>query len=315
MITSKESAQLIAEATPAACEEINKFSRTVLRTRGGRLGSGMGSLLEALWGYYINKTLLNEGGEAAACEVAWLDDHEYNDFACIHRDQEWIKSKRQGELLRIEAKSMNTGADESKGHFDEIDGHLNSWDLLLVLVWSWDPCDKYRVYPHIRDHFIGPAKQVANLRDVLHLARGGTFVIQGNCPDKCSLKKCPHIGEPLNAAGKRERNTGPSSRRPSQNVSFAANFGGLVRMLKTDSENARAELRTIRKKSNVAHQYVSFIHRNFPKEERNQYKTSEWVSVAKSSGVDPGNLTKDELIEEIRKSVKKYQDKLRKLPS
>ena len=41
----------------------------------------MGTLLEALWGYYVNQVLLNEGGEAAACEIGWLAGHEYNDFA------------------------------------------------------------------------------------------------------------------------------------------------------------------------------------------------------------------------------------------
>jgi hypothetical protein len=143
----------------------------------------MGGLLEALWGYYINQALLKIGDEAAECEIAWLSDHEYNDFACILRDQNWLSATRIGELFRIEAKSMNSGVDESKGHFDELVVHLQEWDLLLVLIWSWDVADEFRVYPHIRDFFIGRVVPIALLRDRLHIARGGTFVSRVNCPD------------------------------------------------------------------------------------------------------------------------------------
>ena len=129
-----------------------------------------------LWGYYTNQVLLNEAGEAAACEIGWLADQEYNDFACLLQGHPWTQADRTGELLRIEAKSMNAGAEESKAHFEELYGNLAPWDLLLVLVWSWDPADHFRVYPHILDHYIGFARSVAMLRDALHLARGGFFV-------------------------------------------------------------------------------------------------------------------------------------------
>jgi hypothetical protein len=154
MIQPVQAAHAVIAATPSVCEEINQFSKEVLRTRGGRVGSGMGTLLEALWGYYTNKVLHQSKGDASLCEIGWLSDHEYNDFACVTRNAPWEQATKLGELFRIEAKSMNAGADESKAHFDELVTNLADYDLLLVLVWSWDPVDDLRVYPRIRDHFI-----------------------------------------------------------------------------------------------------------------------------------------------------------------
>ncbi len=259
----------------------------------------MGTLLEGLWGYYVNQVLFNEGGQAAACEIGWLADQEYNDFACVLRDRPWRQADRTGELLRVEAKSMNAGADESKAHFDELYANLDLLDLLLVLVWSWDPADKFRVYPHIRDHYIGSARSVAELRDALHRARGGTFVDRHSCPEGCPPKDCPHHGEPLNSSGKRERLSGPPSTRPSSLVSYAANFGGLVRMLKTESTPARQRFRQIRARDDSAHAYISFIHRNYPTEERNQYLTAEWKMVAARLGIAVAGLGKDQLVARI----------------
>lgn len=313
MITPKDAAATVMQATSIACQKINEFSNSVLKTRGGRLGSGMGGLLEALWGYYINSTLSNEGGKAAECEISWLSDHEYNDFACIYRDKPWTPSTKEGELFRIEAKSMNVGVDESKGHFDEISIHLNQWDLLVVLVWSWEYIDKVRVSPRIKDFFIGPAKDVAYLRDQLHLARGGTFVDKFNCPDKCKPDECRHHGEPLNANKKRERLSGPKTTRPSANVAYAANFGGLVRMLKTDSERARTIFRKVRKENDVAHEFISFIHRNFVNEEKNQYTFDEWKNIAKAAKIDTTGKSKMELIDQVKLLLPDYQDKLRNL--
>jgi hypothetical protein len=260
-MTPQEAAFALKNATGRACEKINDFSQSVFRTRGGRLGSGMGILLEALWGYYINVELENE---AALCEVGWVPGHEYNDFACVQRDQEWIPSSRTGELLRVEAKSMNTEADESKGHFDELISRLGVWDLLLVLAWSWNLAgDGIRLYPHIHDYFIDSARSIALLRDGLHLARKGSFVDRSNCPDHCLPELCKHHGEPLNSAGKRERRSGPISCRP-EDSSYAANFGGLVRMVKTRGQAARGVLTDACATDPVAEAYVAFIHRNFP---------------------------------------------------
>lgn len=274
----------------------------------------MGAFLEALWGYYINQALQGEEGEvAAACEIGWLASHEYNDFACIRRDEVWDPTNKTGELLRIEAKSMNAGAEESKAHFDELFEKLGEWDLLLVLVWGWQTADdNIRVYPQILDHFIGPARSIAALRDHLHIARNGSFVNRAVCPDGCDQDLCTHHGEPLNANGKRERISGPYSRRPSDKVSYASNFGGLVRMLKTESQEARQTFRTIRHTEAIAHEYISFIHRNFLKEEANQYQLTEWKELAHRLHISTQGLSKDQLIEKIRQTVPdNYRQQLR----
>jgi hypothetical protein len=303
---AEEAAWIIVSATKKACEDINTFSQKVLRTRGGRIGSGMGTLIEALWGYYVNQVLQHEN---TSLEIAWLSDHEYNDFACIQRDQKWETASKIGELFRVEAKSMNADAEESKGHFDELIANLNEWDLLLVIVWSWDFVDEYRVYPHIKDHFVGRAQSIAKLRDELHIARGGSFVNREKCPDECTPALCSHHGEPLNAHGKRERLSGPESTRPS-NVSYAANFGGLVRMLKTGSDEARHVLRRIRAIDPTAHNYISFIHRTFPDEERNQYLTTEWKRIAHKFDISTSGLSRDQVIAQIR-LLEGYQEHLR----
>lgn len=303
--------QTVIDLTPTVCANINLFSSDGFKTRGGRLGSGMGLLLEALWGYYMNQELDNLESDDDAVEIAWLPDNEYNDFACVFQERDWVPKDRIGELFRVEAKSMNLSADESKAHFDELEKNFKQDDLLLVLTWKWEELDKQRVYPKLIDSFVGQACKVAELRDALHLARGGSFVDKSSCPDGCDSQNCSHDGEPLNAAGKRERLSGPESLRPSAKVSFAANFGGLVRMLKTNSPEARGIFRQIRKDNETAHQYISFMHRNFPSEEKNQYLTEEWKEVAKKLGVDE-TLGIDEMISEIR-GQENYQEVLREL--
>lgn len=310
-LSPKEAASILIQDTPTAIEALNTFSQTAFRTRGGRLGSGMGSLLEALWVYFVNRALSNEGGEARQCEIAWLEDHEPNDFACVHRDADWIPGTRHGELFRVEAKSMNVSVDESKGHFTELQKSIGENDQLLVLMWKWEPVDEWRVYPKVIDFILCPAKPIAAVRDALHVARGGSFVAVGACPDDCSGDSCLHVGEPLNAAGIRERLSGPVSTRGA-NVSYANNFGGLVRMLKTQNAIAREELREIRKSDEVAHRFISFIHRNFPAEEANQYTAAEWQAVAKRANV-PLVQRKEDLIESIRATVPNYRELLRTL--
>lgn len=314
MNLSQAAARSVIEATPAACRKINEFTRKVLITRGGRIGSGMGSLLEALWGFFTNE-VMRENADWAAFELGWFSRHGYNDFAVIEHGAHWTPESHEGELVRVEAKSMNAMADESKGHFDELVKDLSEEDLLLVLVWSWDPAndaDKYRVYPHVRDHFVGPAVAIARLRDRLHLARGCSFVEEGKCPDKCADAKCVHFGEPLNAAGKRERLSGPLSCKPA-NVSYAANFGGLVRMLKTNSPPAKQVFRDARADDDVAHEYISFIHRNFPDEEVNQYSLDDWRDLARSVGVGATGASARQLRDQIKATDAGYQNLLRYL--
>lgn len=290
-----------------ACAEINRFAKDVLVSRGSRIGSGMGMLIEALWGYYMNRALEND-----MVEVGWFPEHQYNDFVCLEKYKTWNPETREGELFRLEVKSMNLDADESKGHFDVLQHELTPSDLLLIMVWKWESLDATHSVPKIIDHFIGNSIEIANLRDVLHFARGGAFVSKGNCPETCACDSiCKYHGEPLNAAGKRERLSGPESARPSAKVSYAANFGGLIRMLKTSSEQSRAVFRKIRRENDTAHNYISFIHRNFPFEEENQFTKEEWIAVARKSGIEPENLSKPELISAIRLANHDYREILR----
>ncbi|WP_144656897.1 hypothetical protein [Bacillus tropicus] len=288
----------IKEIQADAILAINNFCKEKIITRGGRVGSGMGTLLEALWGFNMNQILLKY--PEFNCEIAWFPDNEYNDFACIERDATWDPTSQRGELFRIEIKSMNRLADESKGHFDQIQQNLGKHDLLVVLVWSWKSDDGIRFSPYIDDFYINNAIDIAQLRDTLHIARGGTFVDGFNCPDRCSDTPCKHHGEALNANGKRERLSGPITTKP-PGSSHASNFGGLVRMLKTSNDNMRKVFRDIRSKDLAAHDYISFIHRNFPAEEVNQYTANEWKELAKKLGIGV-SLKKEENIYNIREN-------------
>ncbi len=125
----------IACLSNKACQRMNAFSSQILKTRGGRIGSGMGTLLEALWGYMMNQIILEETD--LDCEIAWFPDNQYNDFSCIRRDAVWDATTHAGEYFRIEAKSMNTGADESKAHFAALDSEIEQNDALLILIWEW----------------------------------------------------------------------------------------------------------------------------------------------------------------------------------
>jgi hypothetical protein len=179
-ITSANAVTLVHAEAGKALDALNAFSREAFRTRGGRLGSGMGSLLEALWVYFMNRTLHNEGGIAADCEIGWLEDNQPNDFACVLRDAAWKSTTREGELFRIEAKSMNASVDESKAHFTELVREMSVHDQLLLLIWKWTAVDDWRSCPAVTDYLLCPAQPVAKLRDILHIARGGSFVEGGS---------------------------------------------------------------------------------------------------------------------------------------
>lgn len=313
MPTPESTHSAIVKASVDACTKINAFAREVLHTRGGRIGSGMGTLLEALWGYFTNHGLSLAFKGEDQCELAWMYGHEYNDFACVLKSAEWDPATRKGELLRVETKSMVASADESKAHFDQIVKALADHDLMVVIVWDWTSIDEQRVCPQIRDHFVGPARPIAILRDELHKARGGSFVDASSCPDQCDPSVCPHDGEPLNERGKRERLSGPEATRVSRTVSYAANFGGMVRMLKTNSEAARRIFRDARLNDDVVHAYISFIHRNFPQEEANQYTAAEWKQLGELLGLQTSRLGKQELISQIREGYPGYEEQLRDL--
>jgi hypothetical protein len=289
---------------------INEFCCEVMKTRGGRIGSGMGSLLEALWGYEMNKVLTDNG--LNSCELAWFPGHQYHDFACVQTSRGWNPETGDGEFFRVEAKSMNSGADESKAHFDVLQAELDDYDALLLLVWSWVDIDEYHCCPQITDSFFGQAKPITQLRDALHLERGGSFVNGNACPDGCDIDDCSHKDEPLNEKSKRERLSGPQSTRPSANVSHSANFGGLVRMLKTRGESAKATFRELRRADSTIDAYISFIHKHFPSEEINHFSVSEWRRIGEQVGLNASGMSK----EDIRNNVienENYQQILRKI--
>jgi len=277
---------------------MNQFCAKVFRTRGGKIGSGMGGVLEALWGYYTNEWLRQLS--QSDIELAWFPDHQYHDFACVGANTAWDPATKKGELFRIEAKSMNKDADESKAHFDVLTDELDSFDALVLLVWRWKRFNKWRVTPFVIDVFFGSAKPVARLRDKLHEARGGSFVDRNSCPDACLPSLCAHHGEPLNKSGTRERISGPTTCKGPSTL-YAANFGGMIRMLKTNSADARESLRAERQRDDIAHRYVSFIHRSFPDEELSHYLAAEWQRLAAIVNV-PTNGSPKQLQKKVRLS-------------
>lgn len=234
-LSAHEAADKIKTSNLEVVRRINEFTEATFRTRGGRMGSGMGLLLEGLWGYHMSAVL-----EPYGIEIAWIADDQYNDYACTDVAEDWDPDTRAGELLRVEAKTMNLGAVEQKGHFAELISNIGDEDLLLVLVWRWTSTDStgLRVWPKVEDVFVDRARPLAELRDGLHLARGGSFVDRASCPDGCSPHLCQHHGEPLNSKRSRERRQGPQSTKPKGSES-GANFGGLKRMLATGNAAAR----------------------------------------------------------------------------
>jgi hypothetical protein len=257
---AEKAAEDVIAVTPAAVQNVNSFTKEIFHTRGGRIGSGMGSVVEALWGFHTNELL-----HSSDYELGWIYGHEYNDFACISSSEDWEPATRAGELFRVEVKSMVASADESKAHFDRLVREFDQNELLAVFLWDWTAVsDESRmVYPAILDYFVGLAIPVARLRDELHLGRGGTFVAANSCPDKCG-DKCTHIGEPLNAAGVRERRSGPSNARGA-NVSYAANFGGLLRMLGSRGSEGREILRRHYNSDATTARFLDFMSKNFPR--------------------------------------------------
>ena len=257
-------AEKIMSSTEAAIAEVNKFTEKVFRTRGGRIGSGMGSVIEALWGFYLNAVFARE--KELEYEMGWIYGHQYNDFACILSGEDWNPNDRAGELFRVEVKSMVASADESKAHFDRLQHEFDENELLAVFLWDWNPTaeNARTVYPAILDYFVGFALPIARLRDVLHEARGGSFVTAGACPDGCGAGNCPHIGEPLNTSGVRERRTGPKMSK-GRKASYAANFGGMLRMLGTNTEHGKMLLRKYHADDPTVARFIDFMARNFPR--------------------------------------------------
>ncbi len=226
----------------------------------------MGSVIEALWGFYLNGILKED--KNIPYELGWIYGHEYNDL-CILREEDWDPETKQGELFRIEVKSMVASADESKAHFDRLQHELAENELLAVFLWDWRVVNDQpkNVYPAILDHFVGYALPISQLRDALHLERGGSFIQEGNCPDGCTGQNCTHVGEPLNASGVRERRTGPESSK-GPHTSYAANFGGMLRMLGSRGKNGKVILKKQYASDPTKARFIDFMARHFPRIER-----------------------------------------------
>jgi hypothetical protein len=254
----------IITTTHVTVDAVNAFTEQVFHTRGGRIGSGMGSVIEALWGFHLNGILKKE--QDISYELGWIYGHEYNDFACILREEDWNPDTKEGELFRVEVKSMVASADEPKAHFDRLQHEFAENELLAVFLWDWKSINDQpkNVYPAILDYFVGYALPIAQLRDVLHLERGGSFIQKGNCPDGCAIHNCTHLGEPLNALGIRERRSGPESSK-GKSVSYAANFGGMLRMLGSRGKNGKDILKKEYDSDPTKARFIDFMARNFPR--------------------------------------------------
>jgi hypothetical protein len=255
-------AQTVIGLTSQSINKVNELTSSIFHTRGGRIGSGMGSVIEGVWGFCLNACLKQQN--IHEYKLGWIYGHTYNDFACVVSDEPWDPETKQGELFRIEAKSMVNSADESKAHFDRLSRELVPLDILAVFLWDWQRIKpgELTVYPAIVDAFVGRALPVAHLRDEMHIQRGGSFVTEGNCPDGCSPQACIHLGEPLNANGVRERRTGPQT-ATARSVSYAANFGGLLRMLGCRSEEGRSILNRYYNEDETVRRFLDFMRRNF----------------------------------------------------
>ncbi len=254
----------LADAQPRIRDSINNFCEEHFVCLGGREGSGMGGVLEALYLFHANSTL-HEAGAPPYAGLAWISDHRYNDFACLDTRLQWNPSNGEGERFRIEAKSMVAAADEAKAHFDVLRNEIAPGDQLLVIAWRWNTHGRggFWVSPYLFDTFLGSASEVAQYRDQLHLMRGGSFVTRDKCPDGCEPALCKHHGEPLNAAGKRERRSGPDDRRVSRTTSHSQNFGGLKRMLAARGAEARRQRDAALEGNPTARNFVDFMTRNF----------------------------------------------------
>lgn len=307
-VVAQAAAQAIVDLNQEVIASLNdEMARR--HTVGGRIGSGLGSYIESLWGFAMTDLLASRGDDLGLppLELAWICENGYNDFALIANDagqaQTWTPDNHHGEVLRAEIKSMALDAVESKAHFDATTAELGPHDLLVVLLWRWAPVPNRpgRVRPLVVGTWAGRALAIAQLRDALFVARGGTFVRSGECPDECAAD-CAHVGEPLNRAGTRERVSGPTS-CVTGGVSFAGNFGGLVRMIKTTTATFPTLVERL-VDSPECREYVAAIHSARPDAERNCFPAVVWARAAALLAV-----TADDEVEAVR-AVDGYRDAL-----
>ena len=83
-------------------------------------------------------------------------------------------------------------------------------------------------------------------------------------------------------------------------------------MLKTNNPESRTKFRNLRRSNQIIDEYISFIHRAYPNEEKNQFTLYELRSIAAEIGIS-GVSEKEPLYHAIR-STNNYMNYLRKLP-
>ncbi len=67
-----------------------------------------------------------------------------------------------------------------------------------------------------------------------------------------------------------------------------------------------------RASDDVAHAFISFMHRNFPSQEENRYTTQDWKDAAAVLGVHVDGLSKEKIVARVREFAG-YMDVLRRL--
>jgi hypothetical protein len=287
--TPEQAERILREAHCRITDRVNAFSESHLLTVGGREESGLGALIEALWCFNANQILTSDN---APFSVSWMSGNAYNDFAIVQNDLEWDPETHQGEIFRIEAKSMFSGADEPKGHFDHTLAKIGEFDQLLVIIWEWSrPTTRNLRHPIITSQFLGRAKPVAAYRDLLHRQRGGWFIGDKDskdeiCPDGCSSVPCKHFGEAINESGVRERRFGPESRKGRGATANASNFGGLVRMLAVKGAEKKNTAREFLLSNPMALEFVDFMYKNLPSKGDSFFSASEIRKIARQHNVE-----------------------------
>ena len=213
-------------------EKLNEFFSETFLVDSAEINYGhstrFGILFEAMWGYYMKEELKNLG-----YVVKWICRNQYNDF--------YINDSLGNFICNIEVKTLCLNSDESKSHFDALKSELLDTDLLFVSAWKWDLVDEY-MKPKITKSKFFISKEIAAMRDDLHILRGGSFI----------------EGEPINVSGYRERLSGPVQNKPNK-VTHMANFGGLVRMLGVKSKEAKSKLQEYYSMGGTYKEYIDFI--------------------------------------------------------
>jgi hypothetical protein len=224
--------ETLEKLNPIVIEKLNKFFSETFLVDSSEINYGhstrFGILFEAMWGYYMKGEL-----EVLGYMVKWICRNQYNDF--------YISDLLGNFICNIEVKTLCLDSDESKSHFDAIQSELLDTDLLFVSAWKWDVHDDL-MKPKITESKFFVSKEIAIMRDELHILRGGDFVNE----------------EPINASGYRERLSGPDENKPPK-VTHMANFGGLVRMLGTKSKTSKMKLQEYHDKGGTCKEYIDFV--------------------------------------------------------